>query len=134
SDMSANVQAKVLRVLEEQRFEPVGSNTPINVDVRVVAATNKRLNEEIEKGTFRSDLFFRLNVIPFEVPPLRERVEDVPLLIDHFNRRFAVDNGRPPKQFSEDALSRLQGYPWPGNVRELRNLVERVVIMKRETV
>ncbi len=84
SDMSPNVQAKVLRVLEEQRFEPVGSNTPINVDVRVIAATNKRLHEEIEKGTFRSDLFFRLNVIPFEVPPLRERLEDVPLLVEHF--------------------------------------------------
>src|SRR5207253_4704904 len=89
SDMSAKVQAKVLRVLEEQRFEPVGSNTPINVDVRIIAATNKRLDEEIEKGSFRADLFFRLNVIPFEVPPLRERMEDVPLLIDHFNDRFA---------------------------------------------
>src|SRR5437660_10302024 len=86
SDMSANVQAKVLRVLEEQRFEPVGSNTPINVDVRVIAATNKRLDEEIEKGTFRSDLFFRLNVIPFEVPPLREWVEDIPRLVEHFNQ------------------------------------------------
>src|SRR5436189_465105 len=90
SDMSANVQAKVLRVLEEQRFEPVGSNTPINVDVRVIAATNKRLDDEIEKGSFRADLFFRLNVIPFEVPPLRERVEDVPRLIEHFNQRFAA--------------------------------------------
>src|ERR671925_1737442 len=90
SDMSANLQAKVLRVLEEQRFEPVGSNTPVNVDVRVIAATNKHLDEEIEKGTFRSDLFFRLNVIPFEVPPLRERLEDVPLLVDHFNQRFAT--------------------------------------------
>jgi len=92
--MSPNVQAKVLRVLEEQRFEPVGSNTPISVDVRVIAATNKRLDEEIEKGTFRSDLFFRLNVIPFEVPPLRERLEDVPLLIDHFNQRFATLTGK----------------------------------------
>src|SRR5262249_58505386 len=89
SDMSANVQAKVLRVLEGQRFEPVGSNTPISVDVRVIAATNKRLDEEIEKGTFRADLFFRLNVIPFEVPPLRERLKDVPLLADQFNQRFA---------------------------------------------
>lgn len=97
SDMSPNVQAKVLRVLEEQRFEPVGSNTPINVDVRVIAATNKRLDEEIEKGTFRSDLFFRLNVIPFEVPPLRERLEDVPLLVDHFNQRFAKAYGKKAK-------------------------------------
>jgi len=129
SDMSANVQAKVLRVLEEQRFEPVGSNTPINVDVRVIAATNKRLDEEIEKGTFRSDLFFRLNVIPFEVPPLRERVEDVPLLIDHFNQRFATAYGKKPKQFDSDAIEIMQRYSWPGNVRELRNTIERVVIM-----
>ena len=129
SDMSANVQAKVLRVLEEQRFEPVGSNTPINVDVRVVAATNKRLDEEIEKGTFRSDLFFRLNVIPFEVPPLRERVEDVSLLIDHFNRRFAKAYGKKPKVFDAEAIELMQRYSWPGNVRELRNTIERVVIL-----
>ena len=129
SDMSANVQAKVLRVLEEQRFEPVGSNTPINVDVRVVAATNKRLDEEIEKGTFRSDLFFRLNVIPFEVPPLRERIEDVPLLIDHFNLRFAKAYGKKPKVFDAEAIELMQRYSWPGNVRELRNTIERVVIL-----
>jgi two-component system nitrogen regulation response regulator NtrX len=129
SDMSANVQAKVLRVLEEQRFEPVGSNTPISVDVRIVAATNKRLDEEIEKGTFRSDLFFRLNVIPFEVPPLRERVEDVPLLIDHFNRRFAKAYGKKPKVFDPDAIEVMQRYSWPGNIRELRNTIERVVIL-----
>src|SRR5438093_4725275 len=127
SDMSPNVQAKVLRVLEEQRFEPVGSNTPINVDVRVIAATNKRLDEEIDKGTFRSDLFFRLNVIPFEVPPLRERLEDVPLLIDHFNRRFAKAYGKKPKVFDPDAIEVMQRYSWPGNVRELRNTIERVV-------
>jgi two-component system nitrogen regulation response regulator NtrX len=129
SDMSANVQAKVLRVLEEQRFEPVGSNTPINVDVRVIAATNKRLDEEIEKGTFRADLFFRLNVIPFEVPPLRERVEDVPLLIEHFNQRFATAYGRKPKTFDPETIELMQRYSWPGNVRELRNTIERVVIM-----
>src|SRR5207237_2533868 len=118
-----------LRVLEEQRFEPVGSNTPINVDVRVIAATNKRLDEEIEKGTFRADLFFRLNVIPFEVPPLRERVEDVPLLIEHFNQRFATAYGRRSKQFETDAVEAMQRYSWPGNIRELRNTIERVVIM-----
>jgi two-component system nitrogen regulation response regulator NtrX len=129
SDMSANVQAKVLRVLEEQRFEPVGSNTPINVDVRVIAATNKKLDEEIEKGTFRSDLFFRLNVIPFEVPPLRERLEDVPLLIDHFSQRFATAYGKKPKKFEPEAIELMQRYSWPGNVRELRNTIERVVIM-----
>ncbi len=129
SDMSANVQAKVLRVLEEQRFEPVGSNTPINVDVRVVAATNKRLDEEIEKGSFRSDLFFRLNVIPFEVPPLRERIEDLPLLVDHFNRRFAKAYGKKPKVFDAEAIELMQRYSWPGNIRELRNTIERVVIL-----
>jgi two-component system, NtrC family, nitrogen regulation response regulator NtrX len=129
SDMSANVQAKVLRVLEEQRFEPVGSNTPINVDVRVIAATNKRLDEEIEKGTFRSDLYFRLNVIPFEVPPLRERVEDVPLLVEHFNQRFAAAYGKKPKKFEPTAIEAMQSYSWPGNVRELRNTIERIVIM-----
>ena len=129
SDMSANVQAKVLRVLEEQRFEPVGSNTPVSVDVRIIAATNKLLDEEIEKGTFRSDLFFRLNVIPFEVPPLRERLEDVPLLIEHFNKRFAKAYGKKAKRFDETAVEAMQRHSWPGNVRELRNTVERVVIM-----
>src|SRR5881396_2119125 len=129
SDMSANVQAKVLRVLEEQRFEPVGSNTPVSVDVRVIAATNKLLDEEIDKGTFRSDLFFRLNVIPFEIPPLRERLEDVPLLIEHFNKRFAKAYGKKAKRFDEKAVEAMQRHSWPGNVRELRNTVERVVIM-----
>jgi two-component system nitrogen regulation response regulator NtrX len=132
SDMSANVQAKVLRVLEEQRFEPVGSNTPINVDVRVIAATNKRLDEEIEKGTFRADLFFRLNVIPFEVPPLRERMEDLPLLIEHFNQRFANAYGRKPKKFDPEAIELMQRYSWPGNVRELRNTIERVAILHQD--
>jgi len=129
SDMSAGVQAKVLRALEEQRFEPVGSNSPVTVDVRVIAATNKRLEEEIEKGTFRSDLFFRLNVIPFEIPPLRERAEDVPLLIDHFNQRFSQAYGKKSKTFDAKAIEALQNYSWPGNVRELKNTVERVVIM-----
>ena len=129
SDMSASVQAKVLRVLEEQRFEPVGSNTPVTVDVRVVAATNKQLDEEIEKGTFRSDLYFRLNVIPFEVPPLRERLEDVPLLVEHFNQRFAAAYGKKPKQFEEQAVEAMQHYSWPGNVRELKNTIERIMIM-----
>lgn len=129
SDMSANVQAKVLRVLEEQRFEPVGSNTPVSVDVRIIAATNKKLDEEIEKGTFRSDLYFRLNVIPFEVPPLRERLEDVPQLVEHFNQRFAKAYAKKPLRFDAKALESMQNYPWPGNVRELRNTIERIVIM-----
>jgi two-component system nitrogen regulation response regulator NtrX len=128
-DMSARVQAKVLRVLEEQRFEPVGSGTSVSVDVRVIAATNKRLYFEIEQGNFRADLFYRLNVIPFELPPLRERLEDVPLLIEHFNDRFSVAYGKKPKKFEPEALDAMQNYSWPGNVRELRNTVERVVIM-----
>jgi two-component system nitrogen regulation response regulator NtrX len=128
-DMSLKVQAKVLRVLEEQRFEPVGSNTPVKVDVRIIAATNKQLDDEIERGKFRADLFYRLNVIPFEVPPLRERKEDIPLLVDHFSTRYSLQYGRSPKSFEQDALARLAEYDWPGNVRELRNTVERVVIM-----
>jgi two-component system, NtrC family, nitrogen regulation response regulator NtrX len=128
-DMSANVQAKVLRVLEEQRFEPVGSGNSVKVDVRVIAATNKRLDAEIEQGKFRPDLFYRLNVIPFELPPLRERLEDIPLLVDFFNQNFSQAYGKIPKQFEADAIEELQNYSWPGNVRELRNTIERVVIM-----
>jgi two-component system nitrogen regulation response regulator NtrX len=128
-DMSANVQAKVLRVLEEQRFEPVGSGSSVKVDVRVIAATNKRLDVEIEQGKFRSDLFYRLNVIPFELPPLRDRLEDVPLLVDYFNQNFSRAYGKIPKEFGMEAIAELQNYSWPGNVRELRNTIERVVIM-----
>lgn len=128
-DMSPRVQAKMLRVLEEQRFEPVGSNKPVKVDVRVISATNKRLDELIENGNFRHDLFYRLNVIPFQVPPLRERLEDVPALIDHFNRKFSSDNGKKPKSFTEAAIEKLSNHTWPGNVRELRNTIERVIIM-----
>ncbi len=128
-DMSTRVQAKVLRVLEEQRFEPVGSPASMRVDVRVLAATNKRLDEEIERGSFRADLFYRLNVIPFELPPLRERPEDVPLLTEHFNEKFSAAYAKTPKHFDADALDAMQSYTWPGNVRELRNTIERVVIM-----
>ncbi|PYP85944.1 MAG: Fis family transcriptional regulator [Blastocatellia bacterium AA13] len=134
-DMSLKVQAKVLRVLEEQRFEPVGSNSSTTVDVRIIAATNKRLDEEMERGAFRPDLFYRLNVIPFEIPPLRERGEDIPQLSEHFNQKYSAGYSRPPKTFTEDALERLALYNWPGNVRELRNTIERVVIMNsREQV
>ncbi|HLA96213.1 MAG TPA: sigma-54 dependent transcriptional regulator [Pyrinomonadaceae bacterium] len=128
-DMSARVQAKMLRVLEEQRFEPVGSNTPVRVDVRVISATNKRLEDLIDNGNFRHDLFYRLNVIPFQIPPLRERLEDVPLLVEHFNRRFSGDNGKKQKIFSDEAVEQLQNHTWPGNVRELKNTIERVIIM-----
>jgi len=101
----------------------------IQVDVRVVASTNKNLEEEIEHGNFREDLFYRLNVIPFHVPPLRERIEDVRLLADYFVRDFATAYGRKPKELTEEAFRALEEYPWPGNVRELRNLMERIVIM-----
>ena len=128
-DMSPRVQAKILRVLEEQRFEPVGSNTSVKVDVRVISATNKRLEDLIDDGHFRHDLFYRLNVIPFQVPPLRERLEDVPMLVEHFNRKFSNDYGKKQKAFAQDAIDVLQNHIWLGNVRELKNTIERVVIM-----
>lgn len=133
-DMSLKTQSKVLRALEEQRFEPVGSEATIRVDVRVIAATNKKLEEELERGTFRADLFYRLNVIPFEIPPLRERLEDVPLLVEYFNREFSSANGRMAKEFTPTAVERMQNYNWPGNVRELRNTVERVIIMHTQPI
>ena len=132
-DMSPRVQAKMLRVLEEQRFEPVGSNTPVTVDVRVISATNKPLGDLIESGTFRSDLFYRLNVIPFQIPPLRERLEDVPVLVEHFNQRFSRDYGKKPKVFADEVIESLQKHQWFGNVRELKNTIERVVIMSSKT-
>jgi len=132
-DMSLKTQSKVLRVLEEQRFEPVGALQFVQVDVRVIAATNKQLQEEIERGNFREDLFYRLNVIPFYVPPLRERREDIPLLADYFLREFTAAYGRKPKELTPEAARVLQEYAWPGNVRELRNLMERLVIMNSQT-
>jgi two-component system nitrogen regulation response regulator NtrX len=132
-DMSLRTQAKVLRSLEEQRFEPVGAQESIQVDVRVVAATNKNLEEEIEKGNFREDLFYRLNVIPFHVPPLRERKEDIPALAAYFLEEFARGYGRKPKELTPQAVQLLQEYHWPGNVRELKNLIERIVILMPQT-
>jgi two-component system nitrogen regulation response regulator NtrX len=128
-DMSLRTQAKVLRALEEQRFEPVGAADAVQVDVRVVAATNKNLEEEIERGNFREDLFYRLNVIPFHVPPLRDRREDIPLLADYFLHEFTTAYGRKQKELTPEAYRLLQDYHWPGNVRELRNLIERIVIL-----
>jgi two-component system nitrogen regulation response regulator NtrX len=128
-DMSLKTQAKVLRVLQEQVMEPVGGSTRIRVDARVLAATNKDLPAEIRGGRFREDLYFRLNVVPIFVPPLRERSEDIALLADHFMAMLAREYGRRPKTFDADAVAVLQRYPWPGNVRELRNLVERLMIM-----
>ena len=128
-DMSLKTQAKVLRVLDEQRFEPVGADEFMQVDVRVVASTNKNLEDEINRGNFREDLFYRLNVIPFHVPPLRERIEDVPVLADHFLNEFTTAYGRKHKELTPEAYRALSEYSWPGNVRELRNLMERIVIM-----
>jgi two-component system nitrogen regulation response regulator NtrX len=128
-DMSLKTQAKVLRVLQEQVMEAVGGSTRIRVDARVVAATNKDLRVEIKTGRFREDLYFRLNVVPISVPPLRERREDIPLLADHFMAVLAREYGRRAKRFESDAVDALQRYAWPGNVRELRNVIERVMIM-----
>ncbi|HKT48133.1 MAG TPA: sigma-54 dependent transcriptional regulator [Candidatus Acidoferrales bacterium] len=128
-DMSLRTQSKVLRALEEQRIEPVGSNQSIHVDVRVIAATNKNLEQEIARGAFRQDLFYRLNVIPFFVPPLRDRLQDIPVLARHFLNEFSAAYGKKPRELSDSAMEILVRYPWPGNVRELRNLVERLVIV-----
>jgi two-component system, NtrC family, nitrogen regulation response regulator NtrX len=128
-DMSLKTQAKVLRVLQEQTMEAVGGTTRIRVDARVLAATNKDLQAEIRQGNFREDLYFRLNVVPIFVPPMRERQEDIPLLAHHFMAEFAREYGRRPKQLEPDAIAVLQEYSWPGNVRELRNVIERLVIM-----
>jgi two-component system nitrogen regulation response regulator NtrX len=132
-DMSLKTQARVLRALDEQRFLPVGATNPVHVDVRVIAATNKDLEEEIARGNFREDLFYRLNVIPFFVPPLRERKEDIPLLVKEFLQEFGAQYGRPHVEMQPEALETLRQYNWPGNVRELRNLIERVLILNPKT-
>ena len=132
-DMSLKTQSKVLRTLEEHSFTPVGSDEPVTVDARVIASTNKDLEEEISRGNFREDLFYRLNVIPFSVPPLRERKEDVPLLARHFLKEFSGQYGRRPREITDDAIDTLMRYSWPGNVRELRNVIERIVIMNPTT-
>jgi len=128
-DMSMKTQAKILRILQEQKFERVGGRRTMSVDVRVIAATNKDLIEEIKEGRFREDLYYRLKVFPLTVPPLRERSEDIPLLIEEFVGRLTRMHGFKPLKFTEDALCALTRYPWPGNVRELKNFVERMLIM-----
>lgn len=128
-DMHANTQAKVLRILQEGEFERVGGNRTIKVNVRIIAATNKELQKEIEAGRFREDLYYRINVIPIEVPPLRNRTEDIPLLLDFFLDILCQENGKVKKSVSEAAIQLLQEHTWPGNIRELRNFVERLVIL-----
>ena len=129
-DMSLKTQAKILRILQEQKFQRVGGSRTISVDVRIIAATNKDLEKEIEKGNFREDLYYRLNVIPIYVPPLRERVEDIPLLFEEFMKEFGAKT-RGIKRVQPEVFEALSHYNWPGNVRELRNLVERLVILAR---
>jgi two-component system nitrogen regulation response regulator NtrX len=134
ADMSLKTQAKILRILQEQKFERVGGTEMIYVDVRVIAATNRDLKEEIQKTKFREDLYYRLNVIPIVVPPLRDRKTDIPLLVEHFIAEFCLDNNKELKKISPEAMSLLVAYSWPGNVRELKNIVERMVIMTRGAV
>ena len=129
ADMSVMTQAKVLRILQEQRFSRVGGTETLDVDVRVIAATNKDLEDEIEQGRFREDLYYRLNVIPFRVPALRERAVDVPMLAREFMAEFCAEAGVKPKKVTARAMRAFQAHSWPGNVRELRNLMERLVIM-----
>jgi two-component system, NtrC family, nitrogen regulation response regulator NtrX len=128
-DMSSRTQAKVLRVLQNGEVEPVGAERTVTVDVRVVAATNRDLEDEIKAGRFREDLFYRLNVIPIRTPALRERLEDIPLLVDYIVRRYAEQNNYKPKELTPDAIAHLKALPWKGNVRELKNLIERLLIL-----
>ena len=133
-EMSANIQVHLLRVLEEKEFTRVGGNEPIRVDLRVISATNKDLRKAIEKQEFREDLYYRLNVVNIELPPLRERKEDIPLLAEHFLNKFAADNRKEVTGFSPDAMEFLLGYDWPGNVRELENAIERAVILAKDSL
>ena len=130
-ELPLETQVKLLRVLQEHEFEPVGSSRPLRVDVRVIAATNRRLKEAVAAGGFRSDLFYRLNVFPLEVPPLRDRRSDIPQLAMFFLSHYAKKLGKHMEGISQDAMDQLAGYAWPGNVRELQNVIERAVILAR---
>jgi len=130
AEMSAPLQAKLLRVLQEKSVTPVGGNRAIQVNVRVITATNKDLDEEVSEGRFRSDLYFRLNVIPIRIPPLRDRRDDIPILVDHFVRKYNLEKSRALEGVRPESLEILRRYTWPGNVRELENLVERIVVLK----
>jgi two-component system response regulator AtoC len=130
-EMTLATQTKLLRILQEREFERIGSNTPIKIDIRVITATNRNLAEEVDKGRFREDLYYRLNVIHIDMPPLRERKEDIPLLVEHFLVKYRHAPGAIPTTISEEALTRLMEYDWPGNVRELENAIERAVVLSR---
>jgi two-component system nitrogen regulation response regulator NtrX len=129
ADMPLETQGKIVRVLHEQTFSRVGGQTRIQVDVRIVASSSKDLAQEMEKGHFRQDLFFRLNVVPIRLPSLRDRREDIPLLVTHLMARAAEQAGMAPRTLAEDAVAMLQTYEWPGNIRQLRNAIERILIM-----
>ena len=129
SEMSESMQVKLLRVLQEREFHPLGSEKPIKIDVKIIAATNKNLEDEVRNGNFREDLFYRIHVIPIYIPPLRERKEDIPLLVDHFMKKFAENMKKEIKGISTPALQKLLSYEWPGNVRELENSIEYAVAM-----
>ena len=131
-DMSTNLQVKILRVLEEREFEQVGGSKTIKADVRIIAATHRDLEKLVREGSFREDLFYRLNVIPIEIPPLRERKPDIPLLISHFLMEFNLKNGKDVQGVTNDAMVIIKEHPWPGNVRELKNMIERLVVLKGE--
>jgi formate hydrogenlyase transcriptional activator len=128
-ELPMDTQIALLRVLQEREFERVGSNRPISIDVRVIAATNRDLAAAVAAGTFRQDLFYRLNVFPIAIPPLRERAEDIPLLLEYFVARFAKSSGKNIRHVGKDTLQMIRGYGWPGNIRELQNVVERAVIL-----
>ena len=134
SEIAPQLQSKLLRVLQERELERVGSAKTIKIDVRVLASTNRDLKKEIAKGDFREDLFYRLNVIPIHLPPLRERKNDIKILSEHFLKRFVTSNKKNEKSFSEDALKDLEKYNWPGNIRELENIIERAVVMDRDSI
>ena len=134
SEIDPPLQAKLLRALQERQFERVGSSLTLEVDVRVIATTNRNLAASIGKGTFRQDLYYRINVLPIDLPPLRDRLEDVPLLVEHFLSQVAMREGREPKQFDDDAIALMQSYHWPGNVRELGNICERASVLARNCV
>jgi two-component system nitrogen regulation response regulator NtrX len=129
ADMPLTTQAKILRVLTDQSYHRIGGQRPVRVDVRVLSATSRNLQEEINAGRFREDLFYRLNVVPVRLPPLRERREDIPELVSHFLARFAAERRMPPPRISEEAMAALQAHDWPGNVRQLRNIIERTLIL-----
>lgn len=128
-ELPPDLQVKLLRVLQERVFERVGGTEPVKVDIRIVAATNKDLAKMVEEGTFREDLFYRLNVVQIHIPPLRERREDIPLLVSHFTAQIASENGIAPKSFTQEAQNYLSGYEWPGNIRQLQNVIERCMVM-----